>query len=299
MATATARSALDKEAAAAAAEAAREARAEALERAAKYGGEPKRPKAPAKEGWHDFVVDVWITPFNNIEFGFWKRQRNKGKSRQFTSDMDIFAEVIENGERTGVMGYRKDLWTDNDGTDKRLVFKLFSDTLNWHATMDMMVGKSLQQTIAGRGFPVSVYSVNTNDDAYIIYLERSANKWPLMPENFGFFLMHDGQPEFYRLRRDFINLGGDYTLLDQKNEVVGWLDGRVFSIGGYWKGSVKKHHAEKRLLAVLKLFAGMLIFNGDSRRHLKRLYREVKAGRINPKLDRQEVELYANPRRVR
>jgi hypothetical protein len=240
-----------------------------------------------------------LTPFNNIEFGFWKRQRNKGKSRQFTTDMDIFAEVIENGERTGVLGYRKDLWTDNTGTDKRLVFKLFSETLNWHGTMDMMIGKSLQQTIAGRGFPVTVFSVNTNDDDFIIYVERSANKWPLMPENFGFFLMEKGQPEFYRLRRDFINLGGDYTLLDQKNEVVGWIDGRVFSIGGYWKGSVKKHHAEKRLLAVMKLFTGMIIFNSDSQRHLKRLYRDVKRGRIEPKLDRQEVELYANPRRVR
>ena len=66
--------------------------------------------------------------------------RNRAKSRQFTSDMDIFAEVIENGERTGLLGYREDLWKKSTGMDKRLVFKLFNETLNWRATMDLMIG---------------------------------------------------------------------------------------------------------------------------------------------------------------
>ena len=67
--------------------------------------------------------------------------------------------------------------------------------------MDLMVGKSLQQTMGARGLPVTHYSINTNDDDYIIYLERSAYKWPLLPENFSFFLMREGKkPEFFRLR---------------------------------------------------------------------------------------------------
>ena len=40
-----------------------------------------------------------------------------------------------------------------------------------------------------------------------------------MPEHFSFFLMNDNQPEFYRLKRRFINLGGDYTLYDQKGKL--------------------------------------------------------------------------------
>ncbi len=293
MASTTLRTA-DIQAGSAAADAARE---ELAERAATKGS-GKAPKA-GKDGWHKFLVDVWITPFNNIEFGLYKRSRNKGKSRQFTSDMDIFAEVIENGERTGVLGYREDLWKQNTGMDKRLVFKLFNETVNWRATMDLMVGRSLQQTIGARGLPVTCYSVNTDDDGFLIYIERSANKWPLMPENFSFFLMNDNQPEFYRLRRDFINLGGDYTLYDQSGNVVGALDGKVFSIGGKWYGKVKQGHADKRLLTVLKLFAGMIIFNGDTRRHMKRLYKDVRAGRIKPKIERQEADLYMNPRRTR
>ena len=63
-----------------------------------------------KDGWYHFIVDIWITNFNRTEFGIYKRSRNRAKSRQFTSDMDIFAEVIEGGERTGLIGYREELW---------------------------------------------------------------------------------------------------------------------------------------------------------------------------------------------
>src|SRR6185437_5117694 len=95
----------EAEANAAAAEAAHDARAEALEQAkeekqqAKTAPVSKLEKAgkdaakAARTKWHDFLVEVWLTPFNSIEFGFWKRERNRGKSRQFTTDMDIFAEV--------------------------------------------------------------------------------------------------------------------------------------------------------------------------------------------------------------
>ena len=129
---------------------------------------PPRPPAKAPEGkaekrsrrakteFTEFVVDVWITDLNWIEFGVYKHSRNRAKSRQFTTDMDIFAEVIENGERTGLLGYREDLWKKNTGMDKRLVFKLFNETLNWRATMDLMIGRSLQLTLGARGLPVTV-----------------------------------------------------------------------------------------------------------------------------------------------
>jgi hypothetical protein len=297
--TARALKVVDAAADAAASEAAREERADAQEQAAKGAPSKKPSKAPA-DGWHRFVVDVWITNFNFTEFGIYKRSRNRAKSRQFTSDMDIFAEIIENGERTGLIGYREELWEKAQGMEKRLVFKLFNETVNWRATMDLMLGRSLQQTLGARGLPVMTYSINTADDNYIVYLERSANKWPFMPENFSFFLLDDkGKPEFYRLRRDFINIGGDYTLYDEHDKIVGALDGKVFSIGGKWKGKVKAGHADKRLLTVLKMFGGMMIFNADCRRHMRRLWKDVLRGKVEPHLDRQEAELYMNPRRVR
>src|SRR5262245_23107168 len=294
---------LELEADAAAAEAAKEARAEVLQRTAKSAdaapqGKGKRSRR-AKSEFKEFVVDIWITDLNWTEFGIYKHSRNRAKSRQFTTDMDIYAEVKEDGERTGLLGYREDLWRKNTGMDKRLVFKLFNETLNWRATMDLMIGRSLQLTLGARGLPVTVFSLNTGDHEQMVYLERSANKWPFMPENFSFFLLEDGKPTFYRLRRDFIDLGGDYTLYNHHNQKIGWLDGRVFSIGGYWKGRVKTEFADPRLLIVLKFFCGMLIFNQDARRHMQTLVREVAAGKYTPKIEKQEADLYMNPRRVR
>lgn len=300
---------VEAEAKAAAADAATVARAEVIERAkseaapkaavSKLEKAGKTATKDAKKTWHDFNVDVWLTPFNSIEFGPWKRERNRGKSRQFTSDMDIFAEIIENGERTGVLGYRKELWKDASGVDKRLVMKLFSETLNWKASMDMMLGRSIQQTLAAHGLPVTTFSINTSEDDYLVYLERSAHKWPLLPENFSFFLMHDGEPRFYRFRRAFINLGGDYTLIDQHGEHVGEIDGALLTIGGRWRCKLRGDHVEPRLLQVMKLFTGMVSFNAQARRHVKSIARDIHDGRLKPDIQRQEADLYINPRRIR
>lgn len=293
---------LEAQAEAAASDAARDERAEAYLEAEniKVSGVPRAVSEQAtRNGYYHFIVDIWITNLNRTEFGIYKRSRNRAKSRQFTADMDIFAEVIEGGQRIGLIGYREELWEKAQGMDKRLVFKLFNETLNWRATMDLMIGRSLQQTIAARGLPVMTYSINTDQDNFIVYLERSANKWPLLPENFGFFIMNEDGPAFFRLRRDLIDLGGDFTLYDQHDRAVGHLDGKVFSIGGKWKGRVRRELADRRLLTVLQLFSAMQIFNPDCRRHMRRLWKDVRRGRIEPRLERQEADLYMNPRRIR
>ena len=297
-------SAAIREADAAASDAAAEARREALERVeAKKVAAPAA--APAKRGkalrpeWHRFDIDVWLTDLNAVEFGIYKHSRNRAKSRQFTTDMDIYAEVKENGERTGLIGYREDLWKKKSGTDKRLVFKLFNETLNWRATMDLMLARSIQQTLGARGLPVVTFSINTGDHDQVIYVERSANKWPLMPENFSFFLMDEGKLEFFRIRQDLIRFGQDYTVLNERDEKVGYLDGAVFTLGGYWKCRVRSDYKDKRLHTVMKMFAGMLCFNRSCRRHIGRLADGVRRGSFKPTLERQETDLYMNPRRVR
>ena len=285
----------------AAADAASEAKAEVL----KAGGaaQPARARTARrpsrKAGWAEFTVDVWITDFHSVKFGFYKHSRNQAKSRQFTSDMDIFAEVLEHGERTGLLGYREDLWRKHAGMDKRLVLKLFNETINWRASMDLMIGRSLQLTLGARGLPVTAFSLNAGEHDDMVYLERSANKWPLAPEHFSFFLLNDGRPQFYRLKRDWIDLTGDYTLFNHRNEVVGRVDGKLFTLGGKWRGRVHPDHANPLLMAVLKLFCGMLVFNGGCRRHVRRLTRDVRAGVYPPKIEKQEADLYMNPRRVR
>ncbi|MEL6374032.1 MAG: hypothetical protein AAFR04_08685 [Pseudomonadota bacterium] len=257
-------------------------------------------KPNTKLGYKEFTVNVWVTDLNAFEFGFYKHSRNRAKSRQFSKDMDIIAEVSENGEQTGVLSYREDAWKNNEGMDKRLVLKLFTASLNWRATMDLMVGRSLQLTHGARGLPVSVFSVNMADYDNMVYLERSANKWWLMPEDFSFFIFGEGnRPHFYRLRRDLIAVGSDYTLYDEHDRPVGDLDGKIITLGGKWYGRVREDHADKRVMNMMKLFAGMLIFNNACRRHIKQLAYDVKVGRVTPKVESQEADLYMNPRRVR
>ncbi len=42
-------------------------------------------------------------------------------------------------------------------------------------------------------------------------------------------------------------------------------------------------------MSVMKLFGAMMIFNGDCRRHMKKLHKGVLSGKIKPDLDRQEA----------
>jgi hypothetical protein len=292
-----------READAAAAEAASDARAEVLERAGVEVPVKKHAKSSrqVKSGkdWHEFEVVVWLTDLNDVEFGIYRHSRNKAKSRQFSSDMDIYAEIIENGERTGLLGYRADLWKKSAGMERRLVMKLFNESLNWRASMDLMVGRSMQQTVGAHGLPITSYAMNIGDHEFVVHVERSAHKWPGLPESFSFFLMDGAAPKFYRLRRAFINLGGDYTLFDEHNNVIAYLDGRFVTVTGFWRGRVKTEHASARLVAVLQMFCGMLVFNRGARRHIKQLYRDLRSGQVLPKLQRQETDLYMNPRRVR
>ena len=295
-----------REANAAAADAARDAKADVLRRsraekkkARQKKAQKKRLRSKTKGDWHKFVVDVWLTDLNPTEFGVYKRSRNRAKSRQFTSDMDIYAEVIEDGKRTALIGYREDLWKKKEGMSRRLVIKMFTDSLGWRATMDLMIGRSLQLTVGALGTPVMAYSINTDDDDYLIYLERSARKWPLLPEHFSFFLMEDGRPKYYRLERALINIRGDYRLYDEHNNLIGYLDGRLLSLAGKWHGAVRSEYATKKLLTVLKMFGATIVFNGPCRRQIRRLWRDVQEGKVEPKLEHQESDLYMNPRRVR
>jgi hypothetical protein len=295
-----------REAESAASDAASEARADVLARA-----RPSIPDDPPsrarersrrqaeREAWVDFTVDVWLTDLNPTEFGIYRRSRNRAKSRQFTTDMDIYAEVIENGQRTGLIGYREDLWYNSSGLDKRLVFKLFGENLNWRATMDLMLARSLQQTIGARGLPVTAFSINTNDQDQMVLLERSANKWWGLAEHFSFFLMDDRKLRFYRLKQDLISIGMDYSLYDGAGRRIGLLDGKVLTLAGLWECSVHREHADPWLLTVLKLFTGMLVFNKSCRRHVARLARGLASGETDNRLQKQEADLYLNPRRVR
>ena len=257
----------------------------------------KTAETPAK--WRKFKVDLWATDLNLTEIGIMKDEQHRSASRQFTRDMEIFGQVVEGGKREGLIAFRQELWKQGKDTKKRLVIKLFTETLNWRGTIDMMMGRSLQLSLGAGGIPVTAFSINLARHDQLVQLERSAAKWPFLPEKFTFFILGDDGPKFYRLRRNVIGIGADYTLYDQKGRKVGRLDNRIVNLGGAWKVKVRDELADAKLVSVLQMFCAMLKYNRASKRHVARLAEQVLRGRVVPELDHQEEDLYMNPRRVR
>jgi hypothetical protein len=252
----------------------------------------------AKAAERTFTVDMWWTDLNDVEIGFFIHSRHRAKSRQFTQDSDIIGEVLEGGERTGLISYREGLWKSENPGEKRLVLKLFTPSMNWRASMDMLVGRSVQLSTGAGGFPVTAFSIHIEGLDQVIQLERSARKWPGMPEQFSFFLMEGGEARLYKLRQDWIDIAGDYTLYDQTGTRIGRVNGHLFDIGGRWDVSLAVG-SPSHLATVLQLTCAMLKFNAAARRHVDRLTQDVSAGAMKLALEKQEADLCMNPRRPR
>lgn len=253
--------------------------------------------ASATLGYSTYTVDLWWTDLNTTEIGIFKHSRHRAKSRQFSKDSDVIGAVKVNGERTGLLTYRQGLWEESEGMKKRLVVKLFTEDMNWRGTMDMLMGRSLQLTLGAHGFPVPAFTVNLTGHDQIVNVERSARKWPMIPEDYSFFVLDDKRAQFYRLRRDWISVGQDYTLYNERGERIGHLNGRVLNLGGRWDVSVREDHDNARLNGTLQLFCGMLRFRGAVERHIRALTREVRRGNLKPEMEAHETDLYLNPRR--
>ncbi|MEJ2226986.1 MAG: hypothetical protein P8Y67_01875 [Alphaproteobacteria bacterium] len=243
-----------------------------------------------------YTVDLWWTDLNDVEFGLFRHTKHRAKSRQFSKDSDVIGAVVVNGERKGLLTYRRGLWEDGKGMSKRLVVKLFTDEMSWRGTMDMLLGRSMQLTMGAKGFPVPSFLVNISGHEQTISVERSGRKWPFTPENYSFFIADGKNARFYRLRRDFLAFGADYTLYDENNNRIGHLNGRVIDLGGRWDVSIREDHDSAQLNGTLQLFCGMLRFRRACERHIRQLTAGIRDGSIKPKLETHEVELYDNPR---
>ncbi|MGO9805240.1 MAG: hypothetical protein ACLPKH_00710, partial [Rhodomicrobium sp.] len=90
-----------------------------------------------------FTVNMWWTDLHDVEIGFFIHSRHRAKSREFTQDADVIGEVLEGGERAGLITYREALWKAEKPGEKRLVLKLFTPSMNWRASMEMLVGRSV------------------------------------------------------------------------------------------------------------------------------------------------------------
>ncbi|HPE49590.1 MAG TPA: hypothetical protein PLR76_14395 [Hyphomonas sp.] len=249
--------------------------------------------------WRRFKVDLWATDINTTELGILVHTRHEAASDQFTKDMEIIGQIRDGRERTGLIAYRKELWKDGKDMKRRLVLKLFSEGMHWKGTLELMMGRSLQLSVGAKGVPVSAYSLNLARQDQMVQLERSAQKWPFFPEKFSFFIETSKGPRFYRLRRNILAIGADYSLYDDRGRKIGLLDHRVINLGGSWIVKIDAAESYAKLETVLQMFCAMLRFNGAARRHVRHELQQLHMGKAVRALDKQERDLYLNPRRRR
>lgn len=242
-------------------------------------------------------VDFWATDLNTAEIGIMKRTQNEAASDQFTKDMELYGQTVINGKREALIGYRQELWDGSEGFERRLVIRLFSETLGWRGTAEMLLGRSVQLSIASGGRAVPSFSVNLARHNQLIQLERCAVKWPFLPEKYSFFIQEKTGVKFYTIRRHLFSIGADYSVHDQKGRKIGVLDHQLLNLGGAWMMRLDPDHRTKKLEAVLELFCAVLKFNRASKGHVKQLAEDVLRGRVQPDLDHDEENLYLNPRR--
>ncbi|MDJ0920090.1 MAG: hypothetical protein QNI84_03115 [Henriciella sp.] len=255
------------------------------------------PRAARK--MRKFKVDFWATDFNLAEIGIMKRTQNEAASDQFTKDMEIFGQTVINKERKALLAYRQELWDASEDFERRLVVKLFSERLHWRGTAELLLGRSMQLTLGAGGLAVPSFSINLGRHEQLIQLERSAHQLPFFPESYSFFLQTKSGPKFYRLKRNVMCFGTDFSVLDQQGRKIGKLDGRVVNLGGAWMVKLDPAYANAKLEAVLQLFCAVLKFKGSARRHIRRLGKQVRLGKLRPQIDHHEDDLYLNPRRRR
>lgn len=254
-----------------------------------------RARADAKR--RKVKVDFWATDLNLTEMGIMKRTQHEAASDQFTKDMEIFGQTVVDGKREGILGYRQEAWDGSEGFDRRLIVRLFSETLGWRGTAEMMLGRSVQLSLAAGGRPVQAFSINIARHNQLIQLERSAMKWPFQPERFSFFIQGKTRSRFYTLRRHIFSFGADYSIYDQKGRKIGVLDHQLMNLGGAWMMRIDPEHHDKKLETVLELFCAILKFNRAGRKHVAAMTEQVFRGRVEADLDHDEENLYSNPRR--
>lgn len=257
----------------------------------------KISKSKSKTKQRKVKVDFWATDLNTAEIGIMKRTQNEAASDQFTKDMELYGQTVVDGRREALIGYRQELWDGSEGFERRLVIRLFSETLGWRGTAEMMLGRSVQLSLAAGGRAVQAFTINIARHNQLIQLERCAMSWPFEPEKFSFFIQGKKTSRFYTIKRHLFSFGSDYSVYNQKGQKIAVLDHQVLNLGGAWMLRLDPQHYDKTLEAVLELFCAILKFNRAGRKHVSSMTEQVFRGRVQPDLDHDEEDLYLNPRR--
>ncbi|MGV9169899.1 MAG: hypothetical protein ACOC38_08185 [Promethearchaeia archaeon] len=243
----------------------------------------------------EIEVDLWSTDMHKVEIGIKKQEEYRAKSRHFTKDTDIIGKV--SGAMEGYITIRIDPW-DQEPTSQRLIMRLFTESMNWKASLEELVAQAMARTLAtGHGVPTFTIILNNKD--YLVPLERAFSPSLLNKEIYSFMIMDDGEFKAYHIIADRFSLGGNFTVKDHYGEKIASIDGSIMDFGGKWK--IKPFEDKPIPLTfeqVLVLFCASIKHLNKIKKRLESNAKRLSKNDAEMDINRQEIRLYGNPRRL-
>ncbi|MBD3192409.1 MAG: hypothetical protein GF308_17350 [Candidatus Heimdallarchaeota archaeon] len=246
------------------------------------------------------TVDLWATDLHSAEIGIRKQEVHQSKERQFSKDMELFAQVEEDGEKIAYLGFRKEAWKANP-QEQRLVIKSFTDKINWIGSLEEMVAIEFTRSMAAER-SVPSFIVNIAEHKPLIHLEATIPReiWP--GDTYNFYLFHPEQKILnpFRIREDRLTVGSDWNVNDVTQKKIAKIDGKKFNVGGKFDIEIYDDQIKDDdvFIQTLILFSGMLKFRKKIEKRIDDFLDKMREKKAYIELSKEEVKLYQNPRRL-
>jgi len=248
------------------------------------------------------TVDLWKTGMHKVEVGIKKQMEHQAKSRQFTTDTDIIGEYDYHDEASkGYITIREDPW-NADLNEKRLVVKVFTESMNWKASVEEMLAVGITHTLAaGEGMPV--YNVNLNNLDRLVRLERVFKPKSMNKAMYSFMFIVDNTVHSFRIEANRLTIGSDWTVFNIHNQEVADINGAGFNVGGKWEITINDDDFifPPAFDEVLLVFTAIVKYEDNVRAKLEKAADKLKDSEegFEIKISNEEADLYENPRRLK
>lgn len=260
-----------------------------------------------------YTVDYWASSLHGEEIGIRQKEVLMSESRQFTKDMDLFAEMSKEKNKFGVIGYRKSIWEEEELKsggqgifDQRLVIKAFSQSeagnISWWGSIEELVGKSIAKSF-GTGGPLPVFAIILDLDKLVHTVEK-VYRGKLRTDTYAISLYNEdnGSVEAYKIIGERVSLGADYKVYNaEKNKLVAEINSKIANIGGKCDVDIKEPSLSGNnvFIRTLILFASTLKFQDKIEKRVSDILIEMEKGKLKIKPDAEELGLMRNPRYLR
>ena len=240
------------------------------------------------------TVDLWKTGIHCKKIGLNQQEIYMAKSNQFTRDMNLIGEIKDKEEEeNGSIGFREEIF------EKRLVLKAFSGKMTFLGTFEecLSLELSLKNTLRHE---LPVFRIILPRYDYVTELRKVHTTFPKSHKYSFFMNINDEFNEFFTLVEKHFSRGDDWLVKNSKNEVVAFIDGKMFDIGGQWDVKIYSPNLakEKEFVTILILFSAFRKYEKSVVMRIEKTFEKYMKGEVF-KPDSDEMTLYKNPRSKR